>query len=177
MTIGMIVLMFLCYIISDAEVDSEDDESEIDGEDDSEVEVKEDEEEEKEDEEESEEEEDIPLRFNTSDIKYDQAANIAAYIYSRGLAIPNMVFPIKSYNINNKLIALKETSFMLKAKKYKDAPSESMQALIDKKPSIDELMEAYNYYRNLDYREYQESSEESEEVEEEEVEVDLNEPY
>jgi hypothetical protein len=92
------------------------------------------------------------LRFHNNDTKFDQAANILAYIYSCGLTLPGVSFPLASWSIQNKRIKIKEVSFMRKVKKYREAPSENMRMLILRKPTLRQLMEAYTYYSNLDGR-------------------------
>ena len=92
------------------------------------------------------------LRFDTNDVKYDQAANILAFIYSCGLTMPDVEFPIKSWSITNKRINIKESSFMLKVKKYRQEPSENMKTLIRMRPSIRQLVEAYTYYSEAEER-------------------------
>ena len=96
-------------------------------------------------------EEDL-LRFYNTDTKFDQAANILAYIYSCGLTLPGLTFPLESWSIQNKRIKIKEVSFMRKVKKYQEAPSENMRMLILSKPTLRQLMEAYTYYSNLEGR-------------------------
>jgi len=99
--------------------------------------------------EETDQAEDDVLRFETDDVKYDQAANILAYIYSRGLVLPGITFPLKSRSINDKFVKIKYNSFLKKVKKYKNNPTPSMQELIDQKATLDQLMEAYQYYSGI----------------------------
>ena len=84
----------------------------------------------------------------------DEAANILAFIYSCGLTMPDVKFPIKSWSIKNKRISIKESSFILKVKKYREDPSENMKSLIRMRPSITQLMEAYAYYSEAEGRLY-----------------------
>ena len=89
------------------------------------------------------------LRFDTTDVKYDQAANILAYLYSKGLTLVDVEFPIHSRTNTDKIVQIKYSSFLQKVKKYRKNPSESMRLLINRKPSIDQLVEAYTYYAGL----------------------------
>jgi len=143
------VIMYLSYLVSDKNVD-EDEEEDVPTSEEEEVPTSEEEEIEIEDEEIEEEEE--LLRFETNDIKYDQAANILAFIYSCGLTMPDVEFPLESWSLQNKRIKIKESSFMLKVKKYREDPSENMRILIRMKPSIGQLMEAYRYYSAAEER-------------------------
>jgi hypothetical protein len=111
------------------------------------------------------------LRFETTDVKYDQAVNILAYLYSKGLSVNNVEFPICSNAIDNTVVKIKFSSFVLKARKYRENPTESMSVLINKKPTIDQLMEAYAFYSNKTYR-VEGADEEDEEDDNEDEEVD-----
>jgi hypothetical protein len=145
------LILYLSYLLSDKTVGYE-----FDGDDEPEPEestTEEDEEPEESTTEEDEEPEEL-LRFETEDIKYDQAANILAFIYSCGLTMPDVKFPIKSWSIKNKRISIKESSFILKVKKYREDPSENMKSLIRMRPSITQLMEAYAYYSEAEGRLY-----------------------
>ena len=75
-----------------------------------------------------------------------------AFIYSYGLTMPGIEFPLDSWSIKNKRVKIKESSFMLKVKKYREDPSENMRILIRMKPSIGQLMEAYRYYSAVEER-------------------------
>jgi len=146
------LILYLSYLLSDKTVGYE-----FDGEPEPEEDEPEEDEPEEDESEEDESEEDEPeelLRFETDDIKYDQAANILAFIYSCGLTMPDVKFPIKSWSIKNKRISIKESSFMLKVKKYREDPSENMKSLIRMRPSITQLMEAYAYYSEAEERLY-----------------------
>jgi hypothetical protein len=144
-------IMYLCYLISDKtfECEEEGEEEDVSTTEEEDVSTTE---EEIEVEEQIEDEPEELLRFETNDIKYDQAANILAFIYSCGLSMPDVEFPLESWSLQNKRIKIKERSFMLKVKKYRDDPSENMGILIRKKPSIGQLMEAYRYYSAAEER-------------------------
>ena len=138
----MILIMYLSYLVSDKTVEDEVQSNESD-------EVLSNESDETPAS--AELEEDL-LRFYNTDTKFDQAANILAYIYSCGLTLPGLTFPLESWSIQNKRIKIKEVSFMRKVKKYQEAPSENMRMLILSKPTLRQLMEAYTYYSNLEGR-------------------------
>ena len=146
------LILYLSYLLSDKTVGYE-----FDGDDEPESEESTTEEDEEPEESTTTEEDDEPeelLRFETDDIKYDQAANILAFIYSCGLTMPDVKFPIKSWAIKNKRISIKESSFIRKVKKYREDPSENMKSLIRMRPSITQLMEAYAYYSEAKERLY-----------------------